>query len=59
MRRFELVLDSIEREGFFLREEYPERNELDGGLGLLGWALWMGFTRGQLPGRQSALALRQ
>jgi phytoene/squalene synthetase len=41
IRRFEIVLDSIEREDYLLRPQYPERKTLARGLEMTGWALWM------------------
>ena len=43
MHRFELVLDSIERDGFWLRAQYPERKGSRGVLAMVGWALRMGL----------------
>jgi hypothetical protein len=40
IRRFEVVLDSIEREGYLLRAAYPERKEHGRGLEIIGRALW-------------------
>ena len=37
--RFEWVLDAIEREGYRLRERYPERSSLRGGLAIGSAAL--------------------
>lgn len=39
MHRFEGVLDCIERDGYILREKYPEQKRL--GLELVGRAIWM------------------
>jgi phytoene/squalene synthetase len=44
MRRFEVVLASIEREGYILRAQYPERATPGRGLEMIAWALWMAFT---------------
>lgn len=41
IRRFEVVLDSIEREGYLLRANYPERKSYSQGMQMIGWALWM------------------
>jgi hypothetical protein len=41
MRRFEQVLDCIEREEYLLRAEYTERKHPARALELTGWALWM------------------
>ena len=40
IRRFEVVLDCIEREEYLLRATYPERKERGRGLETVGWALW-------------------
>lgn len=42
--RFEIVLDCIEREGYRLRAEYPERKGRRRGLGMMGRALWMALS---------------
>lgn len=41
VHRFEAVLDCIEREGYLLRTQYPERTSLRQELEMVGWALWM------------------
>lgn len=49
-RRFEVVLDCIEREGYQLRAQYPERKRCGCALGMVGWAMWMALrTRGTVP----------
>lgn len=40
-RRFEIVLNCIEREGYLLRAQYPERKGRGRGLEMIGSALWM------------------
>ncbi len=45
IRRFEVVLDWIEREGYRLRAAYPERKRRRHELETIGWALWAGLTR--------------
>jgi phytoene/squalene synthetase len=44
MGRFETVLDTIEGDDYHLRESYPERKSLAGGLKISGAALWQLFT---------------
>jgi len=41
IRRFEVALNCIEREGCLLRAEYPERKGRGRGVEMMGWALWM------------------
>jgi hypothetical protein len=41
MRRFEVVLDCIEREAGLLRSQYPERKGCGRAVEMIGWALWM------------------
>ena len=41
IHRFEVVLDSIERTGYVLQSQYPQRNDGPRGVGMIGWALWM------------------
>lgn len=43
VRRFEVVLDCIEREAGRLRCQYPERKSAGHAVGMIGWALWMAF----------------
>jgi phytoene/squalene synthetase len=47
IRRFEMVLDSIERESYRLRAEYPERKGYAPGAKMMGWALWMALSHRQ------------
>jgi phytoene/squalene synthetase len=54
IRRFELVLDSIERENCLLRAEYPERKGLRREAEMVGWALWMALNRRQPAGSAGA-----
>lgn len=53
MYRFEIVLRFIEREGYLLREQYPERKTGLCCLQMLGWALWMA-VRGHSAAAQAA-----
>lgn len=57
MRRFEMVLDCIEHEGWALRRNYPERKGLRRGLEMIGWALWMAINNRELQ-YQRDVALR-
>jgi phytoene/squalene synthetase len=41
IHRFEVTLDCIEREGYLLRAQYPERKGRGRGVEMMGWALWM------------------
>lgn len=41
IHRFEVVLHSIEREGYLLRAQYPERKGRRRSIEMIGWALWM------------------
>ena len=41
IQRFEVVLDAIEREGYRLRADYPERRSYGWRMKTMGWALWM------------------
>jgi phytoene/squalene synthetase len=50
MRRFEVVLDCIEREDCLLRNDYPERKGYRRGLEMIGWALWMAVNYRQPAG---------
>jgi hypothetical protein len=45
MHRFEVVLDSIERDGYILRRNYPERKTAWIGVEMIGQALWLGLRR--------------
>ncbi len=47
IRRFEWVLDSIEREGCLLRAEYPERKAHRRQVEMIGGALWMALNHRQ------------
>jgi hypothetical protein len=58
MRRFEVVLDRIEREGCLLRAQYPDCKGGSRGVEMICWALWMALKYRQpayvpsaLPGR--------
>jgi hypothetical protein len=51
IRRFELVLACIEREGCLLRVDYPERKARGRGIEMMGWALWMALKERQPRGR--------
>jgi phytoene/squalene synthetase len=44
IRRFEVVLDCIEREGCLLRAGYPERKSSGRGAEMIGWAIWMALN---------------
>jgi len=58
IRRFELVLDCIEREGCLLRTEYPERKSRGRGVEMISWALWMALRYHQPVSISSALTVR-
>ena len=58
IRRFEVVLDCIEREGCLLRTEYPERKSRGRGVEMIGWALWMALRYHQPVSISSALTVR-
>lgn len=58
IHRFEGVLDSIEREGYLLRAEYPERKSNSRGVEMIGWALWMALKYRQPARVSSALPVR-
>jgi phytoene/squalene synthetase len=47
--RFEVVLNSIEREGFLLRRQYPERKESGRVIETIGQAVWMALRYQRLP----------
>jgi phytoene/squalene synthetase len=49
IRRFEVVLDGIERDGCLLRAAYPERKRPARGAEMMGWALWMALKQ-RAPG---------
>jgi len=57
-RRFEVVLDCIEREGYLLRAQYPERRGRGRGVEMIGSALWMALKYRQPAPVSSALAVR-
>jgi phytoene/squalene synthetase len=44
IRRFEVVLDCIEREGCLLRAIYTERKSSGRGVEMIGWAIWMALN---------------
>ncbi len=44
IRRFEVVLDAIEREHYLLRAEYPERKSGSRTIDLMSWSLWMALA---------------
>jgi hypothetical protein len=50
-----VVLDSIEREGYRLRADYPERKGYSRGMQMMGWALWMALSYRQPAGGFGAL----
>jgi phytoene/squalene synthetase len=58
IRRFEVVLDCIEREDCLLRAEYPERKGLRRSAEMVGWALWMGLNYRQPGGAAGAWPIR-
>jgi phytoene/squalene synthetase len=58
LRRFEVVLDCIEREGYLLRATYPERKGRGRGVEMIGWAVWMALNYRQRPDVSSALPVR-
>jgi hypothetical protein len=58
IHRFEGVLDCIEREGYMLRAEYPERKSHSRGVEMIGWALWMALKYRQPAPISSALPVR-
>lgn len=57
-RRFEVVLDCIEREGYLLRAHYPERKGHGRGVEMIGSALWMALKNRPLASAPSALNMR-
>jgi hypothetical protein len=57
-RRFEVVLDCIEREGYLLRAHYPERKGRGRGLEMVGAALWMALRNRPLAPASSAVQVR-
>jgi phytoene/squalene synthetase len=54
IRRFEIVLDCIEREDCLLRAYYPERKTCRRKIGTFAWALWMAFNHRQPASMMSA-----
>lgn len=58
IRRFEIVLDCIEREGCLLRAEYPERKTYTCRIVMMFWAVWMALNRRQPATTSSALYTR-
>jgi phytoene/squalene synthetase len=44
IHRFEAVLDSIERTGYLLQAQYPQRKGSRQGVEMIGWALWMALN---------------
>jgi phytoene/squalene synthetase len=58
IRRFEVVLDCIEREDCLLRDDYPERKGYLRGLELAGWALWMALNSRKPSGVADATPAR-
>ena len=58
IHRFEVVLDSIEREGCPLRAEYPERKGYRRGMGMIGWALWTALNCRQPAGVSDTWPIR-
>ncbi len=50
IHRFEVVLDAIEREGYRLRADYPERKGYGRQMEMMGWALWMALGYRQPAG---------
>lgn len=55
-RRFEVVLDCIEREGYLLRAQYPERKGRGRKAEMIGSALWMALKHRQPTPGAPALA---
>jgi hypothetical protein len=58
IRRFEIVLECIEREGCLLRADYPERKSLYCRIVMMFWALWMALKRRQPASKSSAILVR-
>jgi len=56
--RFEVVLDCIEREGYLLRAQYPERKGRGRGLEMVGSALWMALKNRPLAPVSSTVQVR-
>ena len=57
-RRFEVVLDCIEREGYRLRAQYPERKGRARGFEMIVSALWMAFKTRPLAPVSSSIQVR-
>lgn len=57
-RRFEWVLDSIEREGYLLRKQYPERKERGRSVAMIVSALWAARQIRRLPSYTSVVVDR-
>jgi hypothetical protein len=57
-RRFEVVLDCIEREGYLLRADYPERKGRGRGIEMIGTALWMALKNRPLAPVSPAIQVR-
>jgi phytoene/squalene synthetase len=58
IRRFEVILDCIEREAWSLRAQYPERKGCGRGVEMIGWALWMALNPRRPTYVSSAFPLR-
>ena len=58
MHRFEIVLDSIEREGYRLRAAYPERMGFGRGVEMISRALWMGLKVRRQAAASSPIIVR-
>ncbi len=58
IRRFEIILDCIEREGCLLRADYPERKTQACRIKMLFWALWMALNHRQPSSNSSAFSVR-
>jgi len=58
LRRFEVVLDCIEREDYMLRAAYPERKGRGRGVEMIGWAVWMALNYHRPLDVSSALIVR-
>lgn len=58
MYRFEIVLDSIEREDYRLRAAYPERTGFGCGLEMISRAMWMGLKFRHRDATSSPITIR-